>query len=226
MPPYRLRVLASAPLAASVCALAAFAAPAGAAAITTAPCVVDYGPGVSSMAIAGNAFTPGGTVNIATNSSAKPTPAPLASSAVNSLGGFSGTTEPPAFNRASTNEQTFNLLASDGANSAITQFRQVRFGGAVKPRNGSPRGKVRYRVRGFTPGRNIYIHYRFKGKTRKNVKLGKAKSPCGKATRKLRRLPTRVRYGLWRIYIDQEPKYSKNTVFVLKTTLNIYRIFR
>lgn len=230
MPSHRSRILAVAPLTAGVVALAAFAMPASAATVVTSPCVVYFDAATSSMAIAGNGFTPGpaGVVNLLTNSAANPTPQLLVSTTPDAIGGFSGTTEPPEFNSSSTKEQTFNLFAQDNNPAippAVTQFKQIRFGGTVSPRSGRPSRKVRYRVRGFTPGRNVYVHFRFNGRTRKNVKISRATSPCGKATRKMSLLPTKVRYGTWKIYIDQKSTYSADTLPRLESSLTISRTF-
>jgi hypothetical protein len=80
-------------------------------------------------------------------------------------------------------------------------------------------------VRGFVPGKNIYLHFRFNGQTKRNVKVGKADSPCGVASKRMALLPTQSRPGTWTVYADQAAVYSKSTQPQLKYTFTITRTF-
>ena len=74
-------------------------------------------------------------------------------------------------------------------------------------------------------GRNIYLHFRFQGQTKRNVKVGRADSPCGVASKRMALLPTRSRPGQWTVYADQAATYSKTTTPQLKYTFTITRTF-
>lgn len=224
MPSYRFRSRAVAPLAVGLCALAAFTASASAATVSTAPCIVDLGV-VRSLPITGSGFAANAFVSLNYNSAANPTVQSLTGIAANSLGGFGTNAFPASFNSFKTVDQTFNLIATDGTNSATTKFRQVRFGASAKPNKGRPKRRVRYTARGFASGKSVYLHFRFSGKTRRTVKLGTAHAPCGNTTRKLSLLPARVRYGTWTVYVDQKRKYSKKTLLQAKGSLQIFRTF-
>jgi hypothetical protein len=80
-----------------------------------------------------------------------------------------------------------------------------------RPNPKGPRQAVTYTARGFTPGKTVYAHFRYGGITRRTVSLGVAKGVCGIATKRMRALPTKVRYGSWRAYIDQSKKFSFKT---------------
>jgi hypothetical protein len=226
--PYSRRVLAAASVAA-VLGAAASAAPANAATLTIPPCVVDYGPPpLKSVPILGQGFNPLGLVNLVYASTANPTPQPLATATADAAGSFQGTTLPLPFKSDTTTKQTFTIAATSAANPALTafkQFQQVRFGASAKPSSGRAKRKVRYTARGFTPGKAVYMHFRYHGVTRRNVKLAKANSPCGIATRKLSLLPTKVRYGTWKVYIDQVKTYKKTTVLQAAGQITITRVF-
>jgi hypothetical protein len=43
------------------------------------------------------------------------------------------------------------------------------------------------------------------------VSIGVAKGACGIATKRMRALPTKTRYGSWRAYIDQSKRFSLKT---------------
>ena len=57
-----------------------------------------------------------------------------------------------------------------------------------------------FRFSGFEPGRAIFAHYRFDGRVRANVKMGRASNPCGLLTARRDQIPVRdPEIGLWRI---------------------------
>jgi hypothetical protein len=207
------RALAVCP--AALAAAAAIAAPASAATLTVPPCVVEYGiPSFLNLTIAGAGFTPGGPVAIESTTASKPTPAALTSATADAAGNFVTKTPPLGFDRFDTTDQTYNLLAIDRTNPAITAaatLPQVRFGFDAKPDTGLPSRTVRYTARGFLPGKPVYAHFRFRGKTRRNVLIGVPAAPCGVVSRRMRLLPTKTRFGTWTVYMDHVKTYSPKT---------------
>jgi hypothetical protein len=222
---------------ASLIGAAASAAPAGAATVVVPPCVVDYGgsPAIPSIPIGGTGWTPNGGVNIQYASKANTTPQLLGSTGTDGAGNIVDVNGnigahafPIPFKSASTNQQTFYLAVADAVNPAITaatQFQQVRFGLTANPSKAHATRKVHYSAGGFTPGVSIYMHFRYHGKTKRNLRLGKAKAPCGTAKRKLRLLPTKVRYGTWKVYVDQSKTFKANTVIQAVDQITITRVF-
>lgn len=217
------RALAVLPAAAVVTA----APSAGAAEIKTFPCV-SYISGQQTMPVAAAGFTPGGLVTLYTNSRAATTPRILLSVRVNAVGGFQTATLPPPFTRSGDNLETFNLIAEDKTDPAapviaIAPFQVVRFGMTRSPEPKRPGQAVTYTARGFLPGKRVYAHFRHGGRTnsdergwrrattRRTVSLGIAKGPCGITSKRMRALPTRVRYGSWRVYVDQSRRFSMRT---------------
>lgn len=218
-------VLATASAAVSVLVAAA---PAGAATVATLPCV-RTAPGLEApQPIIGTGFTPGARVTLQTTTSTAPTPSFRTSVMVDGAGNFATTTSPPFFNPFNRKLQTFNLIATDGANPAniaLTTFQRVAVGYSTSPSSGRPTTKAKHTARGFVTGRNVYLHFRFRGKTRRNVKLGKAKGVCGVVSRRMSLLPTRSRRGRWTVYTDQRRSFSKTTKPQLKGTFTISRRF-
>jgi len=198
-----------------VAAVAMAAPSAQAAEIKTLPCV-PYVAGQQSMPIVAAGFTPGSFVTVYTNTTANPTPRILTSSRLDALGGFQLATLPPPFTKTNGNLETFNLIVEDKTNPAApiiaaVPFQVVRFGMTRNPTPKRPRQRVTYTARGFTPGKPVYAHFSFKGVTRRTVSLGTAKGPCGITSKRMRALPTKVRYGAWRAYIDQTKTFSAKT---------------
>jgi hypothetical protein len=219
-----LAVLALGALAAAVAA-----SPAGAAAVKTEPCV-RYVTGQQTMTIIGADFTPNGSVVLSALSKVRPTPAAFASSQVQPTGVFLQSALPPAFSSPNRNLESFTLVASDNTNPAAPilatfPFQVVRFGLTTKPSPKRPTSRVTYTARGFTTGKPVYIHFRFGGVTRRSVSLGIAKGPCGIASRRMRALPTKARYGQWTSYTNQSRRFRADTRPAWKDSFTIFRTF-
>lgn len=227
--PVQRRVLTVLP-AAMLGLLGAGAASATAATIQTLPCNVDTRIiGAKTVPLVGAGFTPGATVTIQTASAVAPTPTFLASAQADAAGNFATTAGPPSFNKFDTQEQSFTVVATDQTNPAIVataQFQQVRLGYTTDPSNGRPSRRATHIVRGFPIGKKVWLHFRFAGKTRRNVSLGATQAPCGKAERKMSLLPTRSRRGKWTVYVDQVRRFHKTTKPQLKYSFLISRTFR
>ncbi|MEA2666694.1 MAG: hypothetical protein QOI11_3638 [Candidatus Eremiobacteraeota bacterium] len=221
------RALAVLPIGALAAATAA--APAGAATIATDPCV-RYVSGQPTMPIIGTGFTPNGFVSLSSITKANPTPSAFASSAVLANGGFLKTALPPAFSSPNRNVETFGLVATDNTNPAApilatTTFSVVRFGLKTTPTPKRPTSRVTYTARGFTTGKPVYVHFRFGGITRRTVSLGVAKGVCGTASKRMRALPTKARYGQWTTYTNQSKKFKASTRPAWKDSFTIFRRF-
>lgn len=194
-----------------------------AATLTTNACVRTY-RGAGQVAIAGAGFTPGALVTIRSSP-----PGVVASVMADPASNFSMMVRAPKFNPFARQLQRFTLTASDGVDPALiarTAYKQVRVAYTTIPATGSATRAATHTVRGLLPGRTTYLHFRLGGKTRRNVALGKANSPCGIASRRMALLPTRSRPGLWSVYADQVPVYSKTTVPQLAYTFEIERVRR
>jgi hypothetical protein len=211
-------ILAAASSAASALVLAAAA---DAATLATSPCVRTL-DGQGSVPIAGTGFTPGSSVSL------RSSPAGVFTSAVaDAAGNFTTTSTTPSFNPFSRQLQTVTIAATDGVNPALTAtttYKQVRLGYTTSPPSGPPTLVVTHTVRGFAPGKNIWLHFRFGGTTKRNAKVGRANSPCGIASKRMRLLPTRSHVGLWTVYVDQSSSFSLNTRPQLKYGLRIRRV--
>lgn len=218
------RVLVAASSAASVLVIAA---PAGAAVIATPACV-RTAPGISvQQPIQGSGFAPGSLVTLKAAAAGTTTPSTLTSVTADAAGNFVTSASPPSFNPFSRKQQTFTLGGFDpaGALVAATKFEKVAVGYTTNPSSGRPTRRANHTVRGFPVGGNIYLHFRFRGQTKRNVKVGRAAAPCGVASKRMALLPTRSRPGRWTVYVDQKRTYSRNTKPQLKGSFTITRRF-
>jgi hypothetical protein len=122
------------------------------------------------------------------------------------------------------------LTATDAANPTNTgsvplQVTKLRV--SVQPTRARPHTRVTYRARGFTTGTTLYGHYLYKGRLRKNARVGKLATPCGTITKHMSLLPLkRIRYGVWTVQFDANPHYSRTTVPAIRGALVIYHRLR
>jgi hypothetical protein len=92
------------------------------------------------------------------------------------------------------------------------------------PTGGDPGRTTTWRFAGFVPGRPIYGHFRWHGRTRGDFRFGVAGGTCGTLTARARRLPVgRPAAGRWQLKLDQERRYSARTpgrviAFALQST--------
>lgn len=221
------RALAVLPLVAV--AVAPTPAQAQAATITTVPCF-PYVRGVATkLPIIAGGFTPGAFVRVYISPVKRPRQL-ASSSTADATGAFGLQASPPAFSPYNRNLQTFNLVGEDRANPAApvigtSTFQMARFGLTSSPSSPKrPGQKITYTARGFTAGKPVYIHFRFAGKTRRTVRLGVAKGPCGVVSKTMRALPTKVRYGSWRTYTNQSRTSARATP-LWKDGFTIYKRF-
>lgn len=211
----RLAALGSA--AAATAALAAGAPTAFAADVNAgAPCVGGVATG-GRFPVGAGGFTPGATVTVTANGQI------VASGPADAAGNFSGVGPIPAF---SAGQQVFQLAASDGAVTAGPKPVLVTHIGVHVPLRARATHKVRYKAYGFLPGRRIYLFVRRHGHTLGRFTLGKAKGPCGTATRRLRYMPLRhYATGTYQYWYSHSRRYSKRTR-IYGYAITITRVFR
>ncbi len=95
---------------------------------------------------------------------------------------------------------------------------------SATPRRARPSAKVTFRLSGFAPDRPIYAHYRYRGKVRANVALGRASNPCGLLTVKRRQIPVaNAQTGLWRVQFDQSRTFSARSTPRLSASITVYK---
>lgn len=128
---------------------------------------------------------------------------------------------------AQLNLQSFNLIATDTTNPAAPvqaapiPFQVVRFGMTMSPAPTRPAQVVTFTARGFRPGKPVYVHFRFRGRTQRTVRLGVASGPCGIVSKRMRAMPTTPFVGQWAMYTNQSRQSSGRPAW--KTSFPIYR---
>jgi hypothetical protein len=195
-------------LVAAVVTVAAVAAPsgAGAAALTTdRQCyfAVEKTKRIDTsdtIRITGTGFTPNGVVSLGS-----------LGVMANPVGAFSVALKSEAIPGR---EKSFPVLAVDTTNTAIrasTVARVTKLRLMLSPSRFSKTRRLRIRARGFFAGKNLYAHVRRGRRYRKNIKIGKARKPCGIVNTKHRLFNSKARLGRYRVQFDNKRRYSKKT---------------
>ena len=203
-----------------VLAVAVAAPSARAAAVQTLPCV-NYiqdrsapSGAMATMPVVASGFAPGRPVTMWT-SGAGAAPLTIISGQADASGVLKGLATPPALPSPASNLGSFTLTAADPTNPSLTAgpfpFSVVRFGMTRSPAPERPGQRVKFTARGYVPGKRVYAHFRYRGRTRRTVTLGVAAGPCGITSRRMRALPTKLRYGTWRVYVDQSERFSSRS---------------
>lgn len=177
-------------------------------------------PGGADVPVTGTGFSPNATVNLSGNTGS-------GSVETDATGAFQTTIPAPTVSDFSTH--TLTLSAVDGLNPAVTATTSF---GVVKelfatnfPVNGRPSSTVRWQFAGFQPGKPIYGHYRYHGKTVRNYRFGVAKGVCGTLSVRARRLPAKSKPGTWTVQFDQAKSYNRFTKPRRVASFTIIRTF-
>jgi hypothetical protein len=203
--------------AAATLVLAAGPAAAQGAVIAAPACVGGLATGLTAP-LQGSGFAPNSTVSITANG------APFTTATADAAGNFGITPQPPLLSGDHTS-QTFQLAASDGTNSAAAALHVTRW--FVKlPSRARANRKVKFRAYGFLPGKRVYVFVRRHGHTLGRFSLGRAKGPCGNATRRLRYMPLRHHTtGTYKYFFEQSSRFSTKKPRI-RLTIIITRVFR
>ena len=170
--------------AAAAALLLAVPATAPAATLVVPPCSPSL-PGQETVAVQGTGFTPNQVVRLTADGQS------FGTATADAAGNFQDAFFAPPFASARRMIQTFDLAGTDDAGIAATAPLKVTRVSATLPQRARPSRRVRMKVFGFRPGQVVYLHVRRGGKTRGTYRIGRAKSPCGNTSRKLRYMPLR-----------------------------------
>ena len=122
-----------------------------------------------------------------------------------------------------------DLVATDpslGPSNAL-RVRTAPLEFDATPKRTRPSNTVTFRFSGFEPDRAIFAHYRFNGRVRANVRMGRASNPCGLLTARRDQIPVRdPQIGLWRIQFDHSPAFSPRATPRIRATVTVFPTFR
>ena len=98
---------------------------------------------------------------------------------------------------------------------------------SATPRRAKPSARTTFKLSGFEPDRVVYAHYRFKGRTRANVAIGRASNPCGILTTRRKQIPVRApARGLWTVQFDHNRRFSPRATPRIRATIRVSQVLR
>lgn len=195
----------------------ALVAPAAAPAATLNVNETCYGPG-EKIAFSGSGFTPSGPVALSVGGRQ------LGVGAANGVGEFAVSIPAPAIDGK---RRTDFYTATDQTDLALTAGVPVHLTSLnvkVTPKNGNPSKAKRVVARGFTGGKVLWAHVR-RGKSKRNVKVGKLKGACKTLDVKRKLFPANAKDGIYNVQFDAKRKYSAETLPQVSFLVTVFHTF-
>ncbi len=119
-----------------------------------------------------------------------------------------------------------DIVASDpflGPSNAL-RVKAAPLSFSASPKRTRPSSTVTFRFSGFAPDLPIYAHYRYGGKLRASVRMGRASNPCGQLTVRRDQIPVRnAQVGLWRVQFSQSKAFKAKSTLRIDATVNVFR---
>jgi hypothetical protein len=201
-------------------ATGALAAPATASAATVSvnqECFAEN----DDITLTGSGFTPNTTVTLTLDGT---------TSAVDSdaTGAFVTTLTAPelALKHPGAQQVTISVRDTTSGEELATSVNVAKTGVDAFPTRSRPHKRITWYITGFV-GSAVYGHWRFKGRTRADHRMGVPKGPCGVLKVKARQIEaSRVRFGLWTIQFDFNKHYKPNASPRTAVTVNVFPTFR
>jgi hypothetical protein len=182
---------------------------------TDSPCYIEQTP----MTVRGSGYSPNARISVSGDQL-------FADARTDGDGAFSTTLKAPIFPTVAPGSRRYTVSAAEqddaGATASVT-FRVANFAFATTSGYKSPKTRRRWTFSGFRPGRTIYGHFRYHGKTRGTYRFGVANSPCGELTRMAAGIPVggRIPAGKWIVQVDHNRRYSALTKPALRATTTV-----
>jgi hypothetical protein len=199
------------------------AAPAGASAAAITADQQCYPEKEGAVTIAGSGFTPNATASVTGGAISVSAP-------TDATGSFTTTFAAPATTLKHPGAQTMTLTGADDATGqavATTQINVAKRGVDGVPARSRPHKRITWNLAGFVGGAAVYGHWRFKGKTRANHRMGVPSGPCGVLKTKARQIEaSKLRFGLWTVQFDFNKTFKADATPRASVAINIFRTFK
>jgi hypothetical protein len=200
-------------------ALAVPAAARAASLKTEFPCYIEQTP----MRVIGTGYSADAAITVSA-------PQVFATTKTNNDGAFTTTVKAPIFPTVRPGSARYSVKAVETENTSVAatvSYRVTNFAFETAKSKASPKAKRRWTFSGFSPGKPIYGHFRFKNRTRGTLRFGTATGPCGELTAQAPGIAVKghVSAGNWVVQVDQVKRYSKNTKPALRAISRVSLVF-
>jgi len=106
-----------------------------------------------------------------------------------------------------------------------TQINVARTGVDGVPGRSKPHKRITWNLAGFPGIKAIYGHWRIRGKTRGDHRMGVPKGPCGVLHVKARQIEAPVLFGVWTVQFDFNRRYDKHATPRASVKISVIRTF-
>jgi hypothetical protein len=182
-----------------VAAVLALPSTASAAELIVSPQKRCYSSG-EAVNLLGTGFSPLGSASITRDG------APLGALSTDANGAFNGVLTLAQ----NSGRKTKTYTATDGTNSSTTASAQITVSSVLvglAPAQGAPGRTLTITARGFTTGQTLWAHVT-RGKSKRNLKIGRLKGACGNLKTRRRLLPRNAAIGVHKIQFDTFRRYN------------------
>jgi hypothetical protein len=188
----------------------------------------------ADVAVDQECYAEGGTMNV---SGSGYTPSSIAtltldgttySADTDPTGAFSTTLSAPTTSLKHPGAQQFSLSTRDvdtGA-EATTTINVAKTGVDGVPGQSKPHKRIMWNIAGFPGSKPLYGHWRIRGKTRADHRMGVPQGPCGVLHVKARQIEANhVLFGIWTVQFDFNRHYDKHASPRVTVKINVFRTF-
>ena len=201
-------------------AAGALCAPAGASAAEIAVDQECYAENFGTITVTGSGYTPSSTATVVVG------PASV-TAATDATGAFTATLTPPTTTLKHPGAQQLALTGTDAAGvAATTPVNLAKTGVDGTPATSKPHQRITWNIAGFPGTKPIYGHWRIRGKTRADHRMGVPKGPCGVLHVRARQIQAkRIRFGTWLVQFDFNRHYDKHATPRASVKIKVFRTF-
>jgi hypothetical protein len=192
---------------AAFAAVATLGFPAGASAAGLAVDEQCYAESVGTITITGSGYTPGSPTTLTVGGA-------TATATPDDTGAFTATVTPPATSLVHPGAQQLTLTGTDAAGvTATAPVNIVKPGVDGVPATSRPHRRIRWNIAGFPGTKAVYGHWRIRGRTRADRRMGLPKGPCGVLHVRARQIEAKkVLFGIWLVQFDTNRHFDRHAL--------------
>jgi hypothetical protein len=200
---------------------AVLSAPASAAGADIAVDQECYAETVGTVTITGSGYTPSSTASVTLGGTTAGVDTDVNGAFVTTLTAPSTTLKHPG-------AQQLTLTGTDDTTgaAATTAVNIARTGVDGVPSRSRPHKRITWNIAGFPGTKPIYGHWRIRGKTRADHRMGVPQGPCGVLHAKARQIEAnQILFGLWTVQFDFNRHYDKHATPRATVQITVSRTF-
>jgi hypothetical protein len=174
-----------------------------------------------AIAVSGSGYTPGSIVTLTVGGT-------TSSADADETGAFTTTVYAPTTSLKHPGAQQTTLTTRDttSGEETSTTINVAKTGVDGVPGRSKPHKRITWNIAGFPGIKALYGHWRIRGKTRADHRMGVPQGPCGVLHVKARQIEANhVLFGIWTVQFDFNRRYDKNATPRASVKITVFRTF-